>query len=82
MKKVFTNGEIVWDSDNKRYGVVLNNYNNEDSEIRLDSDGNQPIENLYKLGSKEDKGNKKQLIECLISHKTLVVEYKYTPINY
>ena len=82
MKKAFTNGEIVWDSDNKRYGVVLNTYDNKDSEIRLDSDGNQPIEDLYKLGSKEDKGTKKQLIECLNSHKTLVVKYKYEPINY
>jgi hypothetical protein len=82
MKKIFTNGEIVWDSNNKRYGVVLNTYNNEDSEIRLDSDGNQPIEDLYKLGSKEDRGTKKQLIQCLNSHKTLVDDYQYKTINY
>ena len=32
--KGFENGEIVWDSTNKTYGVVLNNYDNKDSEIR------------------------------------------------
>jgi len=69
----FENGEIVWDSNNKRYGVVLNNYGNNDyGEIRLDSDGNQPVSDLYKLGSDGDKGNKKQLIECLNAHRRLL----------
>lgn len=77
----FEIGEIVWDSGNKCYGVVLNN-TNYNGDIRLDSDGMQPIDNLHRLGSPLDKGTKKQLIQCLMSHKTLVTEYKYPPVNY
>lgn len=81
---LFENGEIVWDSGNKSYGVVLNNYGGKGSfgEIRLDSDGNQPIENLHKLGSKGDKGTKEQLEDALLAHKTLVDEWKYERVNY
>ena len=69
----FENGEIVWDTNNLRYGVVLNNYGmNHYGEIRLDSDGNQPIEDLRKLGSEGDAGSKQQLIECLLLHKRVV----------
>lgn len=69
----FENGEIVWDTNNLRYGVVLNNYGmNHYGEIRLDSDGNRPIEDLRKLGSEGDAGSKQQLIECLLSHKRLL----------
>jgi hypothetical protein len=70
--KMFENGEIVWDENNKRYGVVLNNYENKDLEIRLDSDGNQSIEWLYKLGSVGDKGTKEDLQEALLGHKSLI----------
>jgi len=80
--KGFENGEIVWDSRNKTYGVVLNNYDNKDSEIRLDSDGNQPIEYLHKLNSKGDKGNKKDIVFALNQHKILVDEYDYEKVNY
>lgn len=75
----FENGEIVWDSNNKCYGVVLNNYGNDhQGEVRLDSDGNQPISDLYKLGSEGDKGTKKQLIDCLESHKRLILKSTWT----
>jgi hypothetical protein len=71
-RPLFENGEIVWDENNKRYGVVLNNYDNKDLEVRLDSDGNQAIEDLYKLGSAGDKGTKEQLQEALLAHKRLI----------
>lgn len=84
-KSPFENLEIVWDDENKSYGVVLNNYENDDfgyGEVRLDSDGNQPIENLHKLGSEGDKGTKEQLQECLLAHKRLVENYNYEKVNY
>ena len=77
--KKFEEGEIVWDSGNKRYGVILKIYNDTDDEVRLDSDGMQPVENLFKLGSPNDKGTKADLIECLKSHKRLIDEW---PKNY
>ena len=68
----FEVGDIVWDKGNKRYGTVMNVYgdatNGSSGEIRLDSDGNQPIftynkktwentgYNLVKLGEKGDTG--------------------------
>ena len=77
-------GDIVWDSNNKRYGVVLNTYDYKYGEIRLDSDGNQPIEDLYKLGSEGDKGTKEKLKEALLAHKRLMTEYpdRYDKVNY
>lgn len=77
-------GDIVWDSNNKRYGVVLNTYDYKYGEIRLDSDGNQPIEDLYKLGSEGDKGTKEKLKEALLAHKRLMIEYpdRYDKVNY
>ena len=77
-------GDIVWDSGNKRYGTVLNTYDFKYGEIRLDSDGNQPEENLHKLGSEGDKGTKDKLIEALVAHKRLIVEYpdRYDKVNY
>lgn len=84
--KKFEIGEIVYDGNNKRYGVVLNNYPGENyGEIRLDSDGNQPIEDLHKLGSEHDKGTKKKLIECLKSYTRLVNNWpqkNYPRINF
>lgn len=77
----FEVGEIVWDSGNNRYGVILDN-TNYDGDIRLDSDGMQPMNNLHRLGSHLDKGTKEQLIECLMCHKTLVTEYEYPTVNY
>ena len=86
MEKQFENGEIVFDELNQCYGVVLNNYgNNHLGEIRLDSDGNQPIENLHKLGSEGDKGTKKKLIEALLAHKHLLTnwpEHNYERVFY
>lgn len=83
--KEFENLEIVWDNGNKSYGVILDNYGGSKKnggEVRLDSDGNQPIENLHKLGSSGDKGTKKQLEEALKSHKKLVDNYDYEKVNY
>lgn len=82
--KDFNIGEIVWDANNKRYGVVLFNFPDEPNmkEIRLDSDGMQPIEDLYKLGSAGDKGTKRKLIDCLNAHRRLVTEWQYPPIQY
>jgi len=80
----FEIGEIVWDTNNLCYGVVLNNYPDENyGEIRLDSDGNQPIEDLRKLGSNGDEGTDEDLKECLTSYERLVKnwpEYNYPKI--
>ena len=78
----FEVGEIVWDNEMQNYGVVLAVYNDNSGEIRLDSDGNRPIDVLAKLGAPNDYGNKAQLISCLKSHKTLVSEWNYQPVNY
>lgn len=78
-------GDIVWDERNKNYGVVLNTYDYQYGEIRLDSDGNQPIEYLHKLGSEGDKGTKAKLQDALIAYKSLRLkwpEYKYEKVNY
>lgn len=79
----FQIGEIVWDSKNQSYGVVLDNYKGFSSDdVRLDSDGNQPVKNLHKLGSKGDKGSKYKLIGALLAHKRLVDEYGYDTVKY
>jgi hypothetical protein len=78
-------GDIVWDSGNNSYGVVLNTYDFKYGEIRLDSDGNQPEENLHKLGSKGDKGTKEKLKSALLAHKSLITKYPemgYEKVNY
>jgi hypothetical protein len=78
-------GDIVWDSGNNSYGVVLNTYDFKYGEIRLDSDGNQPEENLHKLGSKGDKGTKEKLKAALLAHKSLITKYPemgYEKVNY
>lgn len=84
MQKTFENGEIVWDQKNKRYGVVLNNFDNKEQEVRLDSDGMQYVDNLHKLGSKSDKGTKEELIEAMEAHKRLITDWpgRYERINY
>jgi hypothetical protein len=72
-KYKFPTGSVVWDKTNKIYGVVLNNFGNElngeRGDLRLDSDGVQPIfiydkefnqtnnYNLVPYRSLEDKGN-------------------------
>lgn len=72
-KYEFYNGDVVWDTSNKTYGVVLNNFddaiNGDSGDVRLDSDGMQSIYkydekwekrigyNLVPYGSKEDKGD-------------------------
>jgi hypothetical protein len=78
-------GDIVWDERNKSYGVVLNTYDYKYGEIRLDSDGSQPIEYLHKLGSEKDKGTKAKLQDALLAYKSLRLkwpEYEYTKVNY
>jgi hypothetical protein len=74
----FTLGEIVYDVDNKRYGTVIgiyDEYASDKFELRLDSDGMQPTENLRKVGSKGDKGTKEQLNDAITSYARLVKEY-------
>jgi hypothetical protein len=66
-------GQIVWDTNNKRYGVVIGIYDPLDqlTEVRLDSDGMQPVEDLKPLGSPDDKGTKKKLIQALQAYHRL-----------
>jgi hypothetical protein len=74
----FNLGEIVWDVDNKRYGTIIGIYNQYPSdkfEVRLDTDGMQPTENLRKVGSKGDKGTKEQLKEEIDGYARLVKSY-------
>lgn len=83
-KTNFENGKIVWDTNNRCYGVILNNLDNKESQLRLDSDGMQPVDNLRKLGSKKDKGTKAQLIEAPKAHKRLITNWpgRYKHVNY
>jgi hypothetical protein len=68
----FNVGDVVWNKEDKRYGVVMDNYDNKTDgnrgEIRLDSTGNTYIfeydkksnrngYNLVKFGSSEDDGD-------------------------
>ena len=74
----FKLGEIVWDTDNKRYGTIIgiyDKYASDKYEVRLDSDGMQPTENLRKVGSKGDKGTKEQLKEAIEDYARLVKSY-------
>lgn len=68
----FNVGDVVWQKDEKRYAIVMNNYGNpvngDGGEIRLDTSGNTMIftydpktyentgYNLVKLGEKGDSG--------------------------
>lgn len=87
----FYNGDVVWDRGNKSYGVVLNNFddpsNGDRGDVRLDSDGMQPIHkydksyeniigyNLVPYGSKEDEGDG-DLSELKASAKRLIESNK------
>ena len=58
MKTNFNIGDLVYDTNNKCYGLVLNNYGNatdgDGGEIRLDSDGNQCIFSYTKRLKRND----------------------------
>lgn len=74
----FKLGEIVWDTDNKIYGTIIgiyDKYASDKYEVRLDTDGMQPTENLRKVGSKGDKGTKEQLKEAIEDYARLVKSY-------
>ena len=61
----FKLGELVYDTNNKRYGTIIgiyNKYNSDAFEVRLDSDGMQYTSDLRKLGEKGDNGTKKTII--------------------
>lgn len=74
MKK-FELGEIVWDRGNKRYGVVIATWDDDPHEVRLDSDGVQPVEDLFFVGSLLDKGKGKQMVDAIESYQRLCRNY-------
>lgn len=81
----FKKGEIVYDSSNKGYGIVIwkadpIEYNSDLYELRLDSDGMQLTENLRKLGEAGDVGTKKQLFDAVSSYERLRQEW--SSMNY
>jgi hypothetical protein len=74
----FELGEIVWDVDNIRYGTIIgiyDQYASDKFEVRLDTDGMQPTENLRKVGSEGDNGTKEQLKEEIDGYARLVKSY-------
>jgi hypothetical protein len=74
----FKLGEIVWDTDNNRYGTIIGIYDgylSDKYEVRLDTDGMQPTENLRKVGSEGDNGTKEQLKEEIDGYARLVKSY-------
>ena len=73
--KDFKLGELVYDTDNKRYGTIIGIYDDSPYEVRLDSDGMQPTDWLRKLGEQGDKGTKKQLFEGVSAIERLREEY-------
>ncbi len=46
VSRPFMVGDVLWDEENKTIGMVLGCIDYEGGELRLDSDGMQPIENL------------------------------------
>lgn len=89
LKRTFKQGDIVWDKEYKKYGVIIDTYLDTEhencGEMRLDSDGNRPIDQLAVLGAKDDKGTKKKLANCLYSWRHLrqsFPEHDYKPLNY
>jgi hypothetical protein len=71
----FELGEIVWDTENKTYGTIIgiyDEYGSDKFEVKLDTDGMQPTENLRKVGSKGDKGKKEQLDNEIAQYERLV----------
>lgn len=73
--KKFKIGELAYDTRNKRYGTIIDIYNEEQYDVRLDSDGMQPIEFLRKLGEIGDNGTKEQLLEAIKSIESLRLKY-------
>ena len=73
--KDFQLGELVYDTGNMRYGTIIGIYPESIYEVRLDSDGMQPTENLRKLRDTGDRGTKKQLFEAVASIERLRREY-------
>ena len=73
--KDFQLGELVYDTGNMDYGTIIGIYPESIYEVRLDSDGMQPTENLRKLGEPGDRGTKKQLFEAVASIERLRREY-------
>jgi hypothetical protein len=74
----FKLGEIVWDTDNNRYGTIIGIYDgylSDKYEVRLDTDGMQPTENLRKVGSEGDKGTKEKLDEEIKLYARLIKNY-------
>ena len=74
----FKLGEIVWDTDNKTYGTIIGIYDeylSDKYEVRLDTDGMQPTENLRKLGCEGDKGTKEQLLDEIDGYARLVKSF-------
>lgn len=79
----FILGEIVYDTNNKGYGIIIDIYDDLPYELRLDSDGMQPTEDLRKLNSSGDKGTKNQLIGAVNSYSRLINAYpdsNYPPL--
>jgi len=79
----FNLGEIVYDTNNKGYGIIIDIYDDYPYELRLDSDGMQPTEDLRKLNSSGDKGTKNQLIDAVNSYSRLINAYpdnNYPPL--
>ena len=74
MVKEFKLGQIVWDNDNQRYGIVLAIFVDFD-EVRLDSDGVQGTDWLYPLGDKKDLGTPAQLQEAIECYNRLLNDY-------
>ena len=73
--KDFQLGELVYDTGNMDYGTIINIFPESIYEVRLDSDGVQPTENLRKLGEVGDRGTKKQLFDAVASIERLRREY-------
>lgn len=81
----FELGEIVWDRNNKRYGVVIAMWDNDPLEVRLDSDGVQPVEDLFFVGSLLDKGKGHHMVQAIETYQRLCRNYpqnNYPPLKY
>ena len=71
----FQLGEIVWDTENGEYGVVIGIFNEntgDEYEVRLDSSGMRPVDILRKRGELGDSGNAMDLLSAIVRYERLL----------
>lgn len=82
----FRQGDVLFDNSNNRVGIVLGTICPKDGELRLDSDGMQPIENLRFATIEDIEAGSGRIVDQLLEEcrrqakhtKTLTFQIKAT----